>query len=242
MINAHLRVFSIFHSITWLYTIGCRLIWFHFFLICRVWLTFSICLPFGFVPSYTGIQLQLSCFHCPSFDVSSIECRFSYHFVDYFSPLLFDVGFYFFYIFLILFWIFDSFSGRLRETLKNGMAGPLEPKQNKTVIAVIWMKIRWWCVYNVAEGVMKCFRVDRNDRNGWLRHDGHWSLFLFLFWNFHRQIQKPSQKSSIRRMDSLCNRQQGGGQIGHWTFVILLLLPLILNSVWNRFFLPQCQV
>ncbi|KAK4016921.1 hypothetical protein OUZ56_031882 [Daphnia magna] len=29
------------------------------------------------------------------------------------------------------------------ETLKKcGMAGPLEPKQNKTVIAVIWMKIR----------------------------------------------------------------------------------------------------
>lgn len=29
------------------------------------------------------------------------------------------------------------------ETLKRcGMAGPLEPKQNKTVIAVIWMKIR----------------------------------------------------------------------------------------------------
>ena len=29
-----------------------------------------------------------------------------------------------------------------RDSLKNGMAGPLDPKQNKTVIAVIWMKIR----------------------------------------------------------------------------------------------------
>lgn len=63
--------------------------------------------------------------------------------------------------FLFLFFILINWVWKRRgETLKKcGMAGPLEPKQNKTVIAVIWMKIRWWCCCcnNVGKGVWKDF-------------------------------------------------------------------------------------